>query len=127
MINFFKWSDAVHEIIMEGNSYYFLHKMCVAFRGKGNPVVYARNTYSNKRHHPIEVSNFFIGLSHSSELQYLKCKEFDCALNATYSKGLFRGARQVGFDRFFSHQDKNDPFEDINKHLDLIIKEKKCL
>jgi hypothetical protein len=101
--------------------------MCVAFRTKGIPVVYVRNTYSIKRHHPIEISNFFTGLSHSSELQYLKCKEFDCALNATYSKGLFVGARRVGLDRFFSNKDEYDPFEDINKHLDLMIKEKKCL
>jgi hypothetical protein len=34
MLNFYTWSNNNYEIVLEGNSFYFAQKMCVAFRKK---------------------------------------------------------------------------------------------
>lgn len=84
---------------MEGNSYYFCYKMCVAFREKGNPVVNVRGLHPMHMH--TDTKTLVEALGHSSELKYMGEMDFDYALNSTYSRSLIRGVRRVGLDRFF--------------------------
>jgi len=95
MINFFRWDDTSYQIVFEGNSYYFSHKLCVAFREKGSPVVFAKD----KRYQPF--ADFINTISYSSEIIYMQEKEFECALKATYAKALLRGVRRIGLDTLF--------------------------
>jgi hypothetical protein len=88
---------------MEGNSYYFCYKMCLAFREKGNPIVFVRG---KKYTLPPSAISMVEALGHSSELKFMQKKEFDCALNSTYSKSLIRGVSRVGLDRFFKTDKK---------------------
>ena len=114
MLNIFRWSDDAHEVIMEGNSYYFCHKMCVAFRQKGNPVVNVRGWIG---HMQSSTRNLIDALGHSSELNYMADKEFDCTLDSIYSKSLIHGVRRVGLDRFFKCEDDTPFTEIINKSI----------
>jgi len=115
MLNLFRWSDDAQEITMEGNSYYFCYKMCVAFREKGNPIVNVRGLHPMHMHIPIQT--LIEALGHSSELKYMVEKEFDDLLNSAYSRSLIQGVRRVGLDRFFKCKDDTPFTQIINKSI----------
>lgn len=117
MLNIFRWTDDTHEITMEGNSYYFCHKMCVAFREKGDPVVNVRGL--SPMNMQASIRTLIEALGHSSELDFMAEIKFDFVLNATYSKSLIRGVRRVGLDRFF----KTDEKTKRSKHVKGIFNE----
>jgi hypothetical protein len=117
MINMLRWFDDAYEITMENNSYYFCHKMCVAFRQKGDSSVYVRGLCP--MHLQSSVRMLVEALGHSAELKYMATPEFDCALTAAYSKSLIRGVSRVGIDRFF----KNDKIETRRKNVKNVINE----
>jgi hypothetical protein len=98
MLNFFRWDDTSYQIVFEGNSYYFSHKLCVAFREKGSPVVFAKDKWHGLS---LNRSDFIDTISYSSEIIYMQEKEFECALKATYAKALLRGVRRIGLDTLF--------------------------
>jgi len=95
MLNFFRWDDTAYQIVFEGNSYYFFHKLCVAFREKKSSVVFAKD----KRYQPF--ADFINTISYTSKIIYMQEKEFECALKATYAKALLRGVRRIGLDTLF--------------------------
>jgi hypothetical protein len=119
MLNFYTWSNNNYEIVLEGNSFYFAQKMCVAFRKKNLPSIFVRG----QRNEIAGACKEFMGdLSHCGDLQYVNTKEFDYELNATYHRALIRGVRIAGLDRLFQKEQKKRQVRAGSKK---IIKSKK--
>ena len=100
MINFHRWSDESHQVVFEGNSFYYCNSMCVAFREKNSKVVYAKGK-SRFGKFPNAYMLLFESLSYSADIKYLEKDDFYRAANAVYAKALLRGIRRIGLETLF--------------------------
>lgn len=102
MINFHRWSDNAYQFVFEGNSFYYCHSICMAFREKGSKTVYIKGRlFSGSMLEMVDA------LSMTGTLIYMNEKDFYDAANGIYAKSLLKGIRRVGLDILFCKNKKD--------------------
>lgn len=114
MLNFFRWTDNHHEVVLEGSSFYFSHKMCIAFRSKGGKKILVRGLRTEN----LFSIDFIDALENCGKLVYLNKQEFDFHLGATYARALLTGVRREGIERLFNCNPKEIKNVRANKKSD---------
>jgi hypothetical protein len=106
MLNFFNWTNNNYEIVMEKYSFYFSHKMCVAFRtANSGGIVHVRGL-EKFGYFPYASGDFLNKLKHCGTFNYLPEDEFKHYLDIAYSRALLTGIRRVGLDKLFNCDSK---------------------
>ena len=104
MLNLIKWNKNCYEIVFEKHSFYYVHKMVVAFRRAGEKNTNVPDNKINADH----VQQFLDSFVHIGGIVKIAPKIFRQELTNAYKLALFDGVRRITAARLQAEEKQED-------------------
>jgi len=95
MLNIFEWGKNSCQVVLEGTSFYFIHKLPIAFR-----MFNTKKIYTIKKQQAEQPMDFLNALAITGKLFYLVPEEFNKQIKKAYMNALFTGVKRITKERF---------------------------